>query len=81
MSGVEVPEAISRLTSRRASLSKRARKDEDNHQMSRVEMAKEQFEKAARAGCELGLRWLETLEKEKKQWERLEEEEKQLLTQ
>ena len=81
MSGVEVPEAISRLTPRRASLSKRARKDEDNDQMSRVEMAKEQFEKAARAGCELGLRWLETLEKEKKQWERLEEEEKQLLTQ
>ena len=35
--------------------------------MDRVEMAKEQFETAAKAGCDLGLKWLERLEEEKKQ--------------
>ena len=35
--------------------------------MDRTEMAKEQFVIAAKAGCDLGLKWLERLEEEKKQ--------------
>lgn len=34
--------------------------------MNPVEMAKEQFEVAARAGCDLGLKWLQRLEEEEK---------------
>ncbi|PON87640.1 Eukaryotic elongation factor 2 kinase [Trema orientale] len=81
LKGVEVPESIAKLSSRRVSLSRRARKDEDSHPMTRVEIAREKFEIAARAGCDLALRWLETLDREGKQLEGLEEEEKQLLTQ
>ncbi|KAF4360672.1 hypothetical protein G4B88_010667 [Cannabis sativa] len=68
LKGVEIPESIAKLRSQKAFLYKRARKDEEicsTH--NRVEMAKEQFEIAARGGCDLGLRWLDILEKEEKQ--------------
>ncbi|GMN30843.1 hypothetical protein TIFTF001_002997 [Ficus carica] len=71
LTGVELPECLTKLSSKRIPLSKRAiMKDKESQPMGRVEMAKEQFEIAAKAGCDLGLKWLE----------RLEEEEKQLLT-
>lgn len=33
-----------------------------------VEMAREQFEIAARAGCDLGFKWLQRLEEEEKRF-------------
>lgn len=70
LKGVELPESLTKLSSKRIPLSKRAIKDLESRPTNRVEMAKEQFEIAAKAGCDLGLKWLE----------RLEEEEKHLLT-
>ncbi|KAM6552283.1 hypothetical protein CsatB_002091 [Cannabis sativa] len=68
LKGVEIPESIAKLRSQKAFLYKRARKDEEScSTRDRVEMAKEQFEIAARGGCDLGLRWLDILEKEEKQ--------------
>ena len=34
--------------------------------MNPLELAKEQFQVAARAGCDLGLKWLQRLEQEEK---------------
>jgi len=34
--------------------------------MNPLEMAKEQFQIAARAGCDLGLKWLQRVEQEEK---------------
>jgi hypothetical protein len=45
---------------------KRLRKKQDNAEMDQLEMAKEQFQIAARAGCDLGLKWLQRVEQEEK---------------
>ncbi|XP_031250199.1 uncharacterized protein LOC116108063 [Pistacia vera] len=68
--GVQVPESLTKFNSKRSSAAKRTRINAQSPLMNPVEMAKEQFEVAARAGCDLGLKWLQ----------RLEEEEKRLLT-
>ncbi|KAL5547935.1 hypothetical protein UlMin_003166 [Ulmus minor] len=73
LKGVNLPESITKLRSKRSSLSKRATMDTESDPVDPKEMAKEQFQIAAKAGCDLGLKWLERLEEE-------EEKEKHLLT-
>ena len=63
VSGVQLPESVTKLY-------KTASKSSGSAVLDPVEMAKEQFQIAAKAGCELGFKWLQ----------RLEEEEKRLLT-
>ncbi|TQD97164.1 hypothetical protein C1H46_017253 [Malus baccata] len=60
----EIPESVTKFASKRGPL---ARKESITDP---IEMARERFQIAAKAGCDLGLKWLE----------RLEEEEKHLLT-
>lgn len=65
VTGVQVPESLTKLSSKRTS-SARARKSAESLLMDPVEMAKEQFQIAAKAGCDLGLKWLNRLEEEEK---------------
>ncbi|CAB4284744.1 unnamed protein product [Prunus armeniaca] len=67
---VEIPESVTKLTSKRGSLARTARKNGESLVTDPVEMGRARFQIAAKGGCDLGLKWLE----------RLEEEEKQLLT-
>ncbi|XP_068345031.1 uncharacterized protein [Pyrus communis] len=62
--GAEIPKSVTKFSSKRGPL---ARKESVTDP---IEMARERFQIAAKAGCDLGLKWLE----------RLEEEEKHLLT-
>ncbi|KAI5640734.1 hypothetical protein M9H77_00162 [Catharanthus roseus] len=61
--GNEVPESIRKFTRKRSVLS---RKREEPEELNPLEMARKQFEIAAKAGCDLGFRWLERLEEEEK---------------
>ncbi|XP_024177654.1 uncharacterized protein LOC112183501 [Rosa chinensis] len=70
LQGVEVPESVMNLTSKRGSLARKARKNAESLVRDQAGMARERFQIAAKAGCDLGLKWLE----------RLDEEEKHLLT-
>ncbi|XP_065872599.1 uncharacterized protein [Euphorbia lathyris] len=67
--GAQVPESIMKFNLKKGSPARKARSTEST-EMNPVEMAKEQFRIAAKAGCDLGLNWLQ----------RIEEEEKHLLT-
>ncbi|EPS63496.1 hypothetical protein M569_11286 [Genlisea aurea] len=62
--GARLPESITRFNNAKASPC--VRKDSEAVDLNRVEMARRQFENAARAGCDLGLRWLKVLEEEEK---------------
>ncbi|KAL5771361.1 hypothetical protein ACOSP7_015515 [Xanthoceras sorbifolium] len=64
--GVQVPEALTKFNAKRGSPAKRARMNAGSVSKDSVEMAKEQFEVAARAECDLGLKWLQRLEEEEK---------------
>ncbi|GKV06385.1 hypothetical protein SLEP1_g18285 [Rubroshorea leprosula] len=68
--GAQVPESLMKLNPKKGSSTRRVKKDAESPVMDQVEMAKEQFQIAARAGCDLGLKWLK----------RVEEEEERLLT-
>uniref|UniRef100_A0A7N0TP74 Binding protein n=1 Tax=Kalanchoe fedtschenkoi TaxID=63787 RepID=A0A7N0TP74_KALFE len=61
--GVEIPESITKLNSK-----KRPTK-EAGMPPNPVELARKQFEVAARVGCDLGFRWLKRLEEEEKKLE------------
>lgn len=50
----------------RRSSSAKSRKSAESPVMDPVDMAKEQFQIAATAGCDLGLKWLDRLEEEEK---------------
>ncbi|XP_035542039.1 uncharacterized protein LOC108986475 [Juglans regia] len=63
--GVQVPESLMKFGLRRSSYAK-ARKSAESPVMDPVEMAREQFQIAATAGCDLGLKWLNRLEEEEK---------------
>ncbi|KAF0936063.1 hypothetical protein E2562_038521 [Oryza meyeriana var. granulata] len=63
LKGAEVPEVITRFNSRK--MRKRP------IQQDPVNLAKEQFQIAAEAGCDLGLRWLKTLGDYERQQEQL----------
>lgn len=61
--GVQVPESLTRMNTVGVPPSKRSRENMDTNP---IELAKEQFQVAARAGCDLGLKWLQRLEQEEK---------------
>ncbi|KAJ0248199.1 Binding protein [Hirschfeldia incana] len=61
--GVQVPESLTRMNTVGVPPPKRLR---ENMDMDPLELAKEQFQVAARAGCDLGLKWLQRLEQEEK---------------
>ncbi|KAG7567741.1 Sel1-like repeat [Arabidopsis thaliana x Arabidopsis arenosa] len=64
--GVQVPESLTKLNAVGVSPPKRSKKNLENPEMNPLEMAKEQFQIAARAGCDLGLQWLQRVEQEEK---------------
>ncbi|CAL5443275.1 unnamed protein product [Camellia sinensis] len=66
VSGVEVPESLTKFNSKRSSSARKSGKDAASTVENPVEMAREQFEIAARAGCDLGFKWLQRLEEEEK---------------
>lgn len=68
--GVEVPESVIKFNLKRGAAAQRRGKNKGNVGIDPVEMAREKFQIAAKAGCDLGFKWLA----------RLEEEEKRLLT-
>lgn len=70
LKGVEVPESVIKFSLKRGAAAQRRGKNKGNVGIDPVEMAREKFQIAAKAGCDLGLKWLA----------RLEEEEKRLLT-
>ncbi|KAI5389527.1 hypothetical protein KIW84_074982 [Lathyrus oleraceus] len=70
-SGVKIPESIIKFSLKRGPVAHKRGKSKESIAIDPVEMAKEKFQIAAKAGCDLGLKWLA----------RLEEEEKRLLTQ
>lgn len=61
--GVEVPESLTKYSAKSSSSIRASRK---NATPNPLEMAREQFEIAAKAGCDLGFRWLKRLEVEEK---------------
>ncbi|KAM7528065.1 hypothetical protein LguiB_031475 [Lonicera macranthoides] len=63
VSGVEVPESLTKYSAKSSSSIRASRK---NATPNPLEMAREQFEIAAKAGCDLGFRWLKRLEEEEK---------------
>ncbi|WCJ19568.1 hypothetical protein M5689_001853 [Euphorbia peplus] len=67
--GAQVPESLTKFSLKKGSPARKAKYIEKSG-MNPVEKAKEQFRLAAKAGCDLGLKWLQ----------RIEEEEKHLLT-
>ena len=60
---MQVPESLTRMNTVGVPPPKRSR---ENMDMNPLELAKEQFQVAARAGCDLGLKWLQRLEQEEK---------------
>ncbi|XP_030553088.2 uncharacterized protein LOC115757123 isoform X1 [Rhodamnia argentea] len=64
--GFQVPEVLTKFTSPRGSAARKSRKSEDVPAVDPVEMARKQFEIATKAGCDLGLKWLNRLEEEEK---------------
>ncbi|KAF8042752.1 hypothetical protein BT93_A1167 [Corymbia citriodora subsp. variegata] len=65
LQGVQVPEVLTKFFSR-GSAARKSRKSEDIPAVEPVEMARKQFEIAAKAGCDLGFKWLDRLEEEEK---------------
>ncbi|XP_058226049.1 uncharacterized protein LOC131334794 isoform X2 [Rhododendron vialii] len=66
LQGVQVPEALTKLGAKRSSSTRKSGKNAANASQNPEEMAREQFEIAARAGCDLGFKWLRRLEEEEK---------------
>ncbi|XVE71435.1 hypothetical protein DITRI_Ditri10aG0149700 [Diplodiscus trichospermus] len=64
--GVQVPECLTKFSSKRDSAAKRARKNVECLATDPIQRAKEQFQIAATAGCDLGLKWLQRLEEVEK---------------
>lgn len=64
--GVEVPESITKFNAKKASSNQKSRDDSVANELNPVEMAREQFEIAANAGSDLGLKWLSFVDEEEK---------------
>ncbi|KAI4377139.1 hypothetical protein MLD38_014822 [Melastoma candidum] len=62
--GVQVPEVLLKFNATRGAAARKSRTGDDCSRVDPVEMARKQFEIAAKAGCDLGLRWLTRLEEE-----------------
>lgn len=63
--GVQVPEFLTKFSTKK-DLSTRSRKNAENSKQNPLEKAREQFEIAAKAKCDLGFRWLKRLDEEEK---------------
>lgn len=63
-SGVQVPEYLTRFDRKAGATARRARQGGDAPTGDPVELARKQFEIAAKAGCNLGFKWLNRLEEE-----------------
>ncbi|XP_042456499.1 uncharacterized protein LOC122041030 isoform X3 [Zingiber officinale] len=66
LQGYEVPEAITKFDSKRNSSTGGLRNKGKKNILDPLALAKEQFEVAAGAGCDLGLRWLKRLAEDEK---------------
>ncbi|KAG6527662.1 hypothetical protein ZIOFF_009788 [Zingiber officinale] len=66
IAGYEVPEAITKFDSKRNSSTGGLRNKGKKNILDPLALAKEQFEVAAGAGCDLGLRWLKRLAEDEK---------------
>ncbi|KAL3535843.1 hypothetical protein ACH5RR_004304 [Cinchona calisaya] len=64
--GVEVPESITRFNVKKRSLTRIQTRAGEGTELNPLEMAREQFEIAAKSGSDLGFRWLKRLEEEEK---------------
>ncbi|KAL3825113.1 hypothetical protein ACJIZ3_021142 [Penstemon smallii] len=63
--GVQPPESLTKFNVKRGSPNRKMKKSDEKEESSNpVEMAREQFEIAAKAGCDLGFKWLDRLEEE-----------------
>ncbi|PKI79559.1 hypothetical protein CRG98_000034 [Punica granatum] len=65
--GVQVPEYLTKFNRKGGSAARRARQGGDTPIVDPVETARKQFEIAAKAGCDIGFKWLDRLEEEEKQ--------------
>lgn len=66
LSGVQVPECLTKFSAKRDSSTRKSRNNAGSPKKNPLEMAREQFEIAAKAECDLGFRWLKRLEEEEK---------------
>ncbi|XP_022633770.1 uncharacterized protein LOC106754749, partial [Vigna radiata var. radiata] len=66
LKGVEVPESLTKFSKKRGAAAHRRGKSKGSVAIDPVEMAREKFEIAAKAGCELGFKWLARLEEEER---------------
>ena len=64
--GVRIPESVTKFNVKKASSNRKLRNDSGADEYDPVEMARDQFEIAANAGCDLGLKWLKLLDEEEK---------------
>ncbi|KAH7856491.1 hypothetical protein Vadar_001960 [Vaccinium darrowii] len=68
LQGAQVPECLTKLSAKRSSSIRKSKRSVASVVHNPVEMAREQFEIAARAGCDLGFKWLQRLEEEEKRF-------------
>ncbi|KAI4352604.1 hypothetical protein L6164_006840 [Bauhinia variegata] len=66
LKGAEIPKSLTKFTLKRGSAAKKAGNGSESVAINPVEMARGKFHVAAKAGCDLGFKWLERLEEEEK---------------
>lgn len=64
--GVEIPESLTKFKPRKSPSARKSAVDYVALAGRPVKMAREQFEIAARAGCDIGFKWLQRLDEEEK---------------
>ncbi|KAL2319109.1 hypothetical protein Fmac_032985 [Flemingia macrophylla] len=64
--GVEVPDSAIKFSLKRGATANRRGKNKGSGSIDAVEMARENFQIAVKAGCDLGFKWLAKLEEEEK---------------
>lgn len=64
--GVQVPEYLTKFSAKSGSSTRVSKKNAGSPMQNPLEMAKEKFEIAAKAGSDLGFRWLKRLEEEER---------------
>ncbi|KAM7263609.1 hypothetical protein ACFE04_001292 [Oxalis oulophora] len=62
--GEQVPECLTKFSSIKRPVTKISRKEAEEPIKNPLQLAKEQFEIAAKAGCDLGFKWLERISEE-----------------
>ncbi|KAK4415623.1 hypothetical protein Salat_2669700 [Sesamum alatum] len=64
--GVQLPESLTKFNVKKGFSNRKSRKDAASPESNPIELARQQFEIAANAGSDLGLKWLQRLDKEEK---------------